>query len=90
MKLKRYSIIIKDLDPGSNEQLLLYTVAEKGTDFPEVKKRLANLEKKLDLDRVILESPVMTSELKQIKKMIDKELKDLCSKPADRAKGVFG
>ncbi|NPE09716.1 MAG: hypothetical protein GNW80_15645, partial [Asgard group archaeon] len=90
MKLKRYSLIIKDLDPGSNEQLLLYSVAEKGTDVSEVKKRLANLEKKLDLDRVILDSPVMTSELKQIKKMIDKELKDLCLKPADRAKGVFG
>ena len=33
MKLKRYSILIKDLDPGTNEHLLLYSVAEKGTDI---------------------------------------------------------
>ncbi len=90
MQLKKYSIVIKDLNPGTNEQLLLYSIAEKGTDISELRRRLANLEKKLDLTRVILDTPVMTSEIRQIKKIIDKELKDLCLKPADRAKNIFG
>ena len=90
MRLKKYSLIIKDLDPGTNEQLLLYSIAERGTDLSEVKRRLANLEKKLDLSRIVLDTPIMTNEIKHIKKQIDKELRDLCLKPADRAKNIFG
>ena len=39
MRLKKYSLVIKDLDPGTNEQLLLYTIAEKGTDISEIQRR---------------------------------------------------
>ena len=65
MRLKKYSILIKNLDPGTNEQLLLYTIAEKRTDISELRRRLTNLEKKLDLTRVILDTPVMTSEIRR-------------------------
>lgn len=90
MKFKRYAILMKDLEPLSHEQKILYVIAEKGTDFTEAKKRLAIITKELDLENVIIDSPTMTNELKEIKKVIDAQLKDLALKPADRAKSVFG
>ena len=90
MKFKRFTILMKDLEPDSHEQKILYVIAEKGTDFTEAKKRLEALAKDLDLENTILDSPTMTTELQQIKKAIDEQLKDLALKPADRAKSVFG
>ncbi|MHA1212717.1 MAG: hypothetical protein ACTSSH_09675 [Candidatus Heimdallarchaeota archaeon] len=90
IQLKNFSIMIQDLDPGTQEPLLLYCIVEKGTDTVEVKKRLVSIEKKIDLIRIMVDTPVMTKDLKKIKKTIDEELKDLCLKPADRAKNVFG
>lgn len=90
MKFKRYSILIKDLEPLTHEQKILYIIAEKGTDLSEAKKRLAALAKKLDLENTIYDTPTMTNELKAVKKEIDDYLKDLAIKPADRAKSVFG
>jgi len=90
MKFKRYSILIKDLEPMTHEQKILYIIAEKGTDLSEAKKRLGALAKKLDLENTIYDTPTMTNELKAVKKEIDDYLKDLAIKPADRAKSVFG
>jgi len=81
---------MKDLEPDSHEQKILYIIAEKGTDLSEAKKRLAALAKILDLENMILDSPTMTNELREVKKVIDEQLKDLALKPADRAKSVFG
>lgn len=90
IRLKKLTILIRDLDPGSNEPLLLYSIVEKGTDIPEVRKRLVNIEKKIDLIRMMVDTPVLTNELVKVKKIIDKELKELALKPADRAKKIFG
>ncbi|HUT80660.1 MAG TPA: hypothetical protein VMZ29_05590 [Candidatus Bathyarchaeia archaeon] len=90
IKLKKISILLSDLDPGSKEPLLLYCIVEKGTDISEVKRRLAKIEKKIELIRMMVDTPVMTNELIKVKKTIDKELKELILKPADRAKNIFG
>ena len=39
---------------------------------------------------MVLDTPTMTNELKEVKKVIDEQLRDLALKPADRAKSVFG
>ena len=90
MKFKRYAILMKDLEPLTHEQKILYIIAEKGTDLTEAKKRLEALAKDLDLENMVLDTPTMTNELREVKKIIDKQLKDLALKPADRAKSVFG
>ncbi len=90
IRLKKLTILIRDLDPGSNEPLLLYSIVEKGTDIPEVRKRLVNIEKKIDLIRMMVDTPVLTNELVKVKKIIDKEMKELVLKPADRARNIFG
>ena len=90
MRFKKYIIVIKDLNPHQNEPLLLYAVVERGTDVSEVKKRLANLERKLDVHDLIFDTPVITSEFQGMKEIIDKELRDLCMTPADRARFIFG
>ncbi|MHA1245408.1 MAG: hypothetical protein ACTSP7_12675, partial [Candidatus Heimdallarchaeota archaeon] len=87
---KRYAILMKDLEPLTHEQKILYVIAEKGTDLTEAKKRLEALAKDLDLENMILDTPTMTNELREVKKVIDEQLKDLALKPADRAKSVFG
>ena len=90
MQFRKYVISIHDLNPGEKAPMLLYAVAERGTDVSEIKKRLKNISKKVDLERTIFDSPVMTNEIKKVKKTIDKEMQDLSLKPADRAKFVFG
>ncbi|MBN1330038.1 MAG: hypothetical protein JXA54_11250 [Candidatus Heimdallarchaeota archaeon] len=90
INLKKISILIRDLDPESNEPLLLYSIIEKGTDKSEVKRKLAKIKKKLDLIRMMTDTPVMTNELIKVKKIIDKELRPLVLKPSDRAKSIFG
>ena len=90
MRFKRYVIIIKDLNPQENEPVLLYAVVERGTDISEVKKRLDNLSKKIDVEDLILDTPIMVNQLKEIQTIINHELKDLSLKPEDRAKFIFG
>lgn len=90
MQFKKYVIVIRDLNPGENALILLYAVAERGTDIAEIKKRLEKINKKINLEEIIFDSPVMMNEIKLVKKTIDKEMQDLRLKPADRAKFVFG
>jgi hypothetical protein len=91
MRLKKYILLVKDFKINdSTGQQLLYVIVEKGTDLGEVRKRLANLRKKLDLSDIIFDAPVMTQQLKEVRDTIDRELNDLCLKPADRAKKIFG
>ena len=90
MVLKKFILLTQNLNPDGTEQLVLYTIMERGTDVSEVKRRLKNLQKKIELSPVIFETPTMTRELRKVKRTIDKELKDLCVKPADRLKKLFG
>ena len=88
--LEIHILLIEDLDLVPDQQFFLYSIVEKGTDVSEVKKRLKNISLKIDFDKQILESPVVTKELRDIKKIIDKELNDLCMKPGDRARNIWG
>jgi len=90
MKFKKYVIVIRDLNAGEEMPILLYSVAERGTDISEIKKRLQNIQKKINITERILDSPVMNNETVRVKKIVDKEMQDLSLKPADRAKFVFG
>ena len=72
----KYTLLIRHLDPKLH-QFFLYAIVEKRTDIAEVKKRMANLARAIPVDPEILTSPTQTKELRAIKKMIDKELKDL-------------
>jgi len=90
MKFKKYVIAIRDLNPGEKAPILLYAVAERGTDISEMKNRLENISKKINLAKLIIDSPVMTEEIQAIKETIDHEMQDLKLTPADRAKFLFG
>jgi len=90
IRFRKYIILIKDLNPEENEPVFLFTVIERGTDISEVKKRLENLAKKMDVEKLILDTPIMINELKELQNQINKEINDLCLKPADRAKYIFG
>ncbi|MFW9924696.1 MAG: hypothetical protein ACFFDW_15555 [Candidatus Thorarchaeota archaeon] len=90
MRFKKYIIVIKKLNPDMIQQYLLYMIIERGTDVQEVKKRLNNLMKKINLEELPIDNPLITNEIKELKKIIDKEIRDLVLKPADRAKFIFG
>jgi len=90
LHLKNFSIMLHDISSEETDSLFLYCILEKKTDEGEVRKRLKRIEEKATMLKVIMNQPVATKGLKKIKKIIDKELKDLYLKPADRAKTVFG
>ncbi len=90
MKFKKYVIVIRDLNPGEKMPILLYAVAERGTDASEIKNRLENISRTINIAELILDSPASTDEIKKIKRKIDREMQDLKLTPADRAKFVFG
>jgi hypothetical protein len=91
MRLKKYTLLIKDLNKKSDlDQLMLYLVVERGTDLVEIRKRLNIIYEKIDIDKIVIDRQVNEGELSEIKSTIDVELKDLCMKAEDRAKSVFG
>ncbi len=90
MKFKKYVIAIRDLNPGEKAPILIYAVAERGTDISEMQNRLENISRKINLVEIIFNSPVNTKEIQKVKNTIDKEMQDLKLTPADRAKFVFG
>lgn len=91
MRLKKYIILIKDIKLESVNQLFLYAIAEiAGTDIGEMRKRLENLGDSLDFSDITLDLPMPTSDFTKIQKTIDKTLRDLCLKPEDRARHIFG
>lgn len=90
MKFKKYVIAIRDLNPGEKTPILLYAVAERGTDISEMQNRLLNISKKINLAKILFDNPVNIKEIQKVKEIIDHEMQDLKLTPADRAKFVFG
>ncbi|NHJ46752.1 MAG: hypothetical protein FK733_03090 [Asgard group archaeon] len=91
IKLKKYAIFINSIKHETVGQLFLYAIAEIAkTDLNEVQRRIDNLGKDLDFTQITLDLPMKTKKLISIQQRIDKSLKDLCMKPADRAKAIFG
>lgn len=92
MRLKRYTLLIKNLPyPEGDQQVILYLVAEReNSDIAELRKRMANLEKKIDLSDIVIDNLTPSQELLEIRKIINEELNDLALRPSDRARSVFG
>jgi hypothetical protein len=91
LKLKKYVIIMKSIKKEDVEQLFLFAVAETAkTDLLEVHRRLENIGKKLNVADINPDLPMKSKKLEILQKKIDNSFKDLCLKPADRAKIIFG
>ncbi|MBD3189316.1 MAG: hypothetical protein GF308_01660 [Candidatus Heimdallarchaeota archaeon] len=92
MRLKKYLLLIRNLHhPDSDQQVMLYLVAEReNIEISELRRRMKNLEKKIDLSDIVIDNITPSKELLEIRKVIDEELRDLALRPSDRARSVFG
>ncbi|MHA1742879.1 MAG: hypothetical protein ACTSV6_01355 [Candidatus Heimdallarchaeota archaeon] len=90
LKLSKFSIMLHDLNTEEPGTIFLYCVLEKKTAEGEVRRRLKQIEEKMAAMNEILDQPVETKGLRKIKRLIDRELKDLCLRASDRAKNIFG